>query len=189
VKRSPWIATASLLLVGPALVPQAAEAATVTVTVVNYEFQGGTVAVAQGTTVLWNFTAFHTTTSDQLFWDSGFKNEGQSFSRSFNDAGSFTYFCNVHGHGMNGTIKVRIAASSISGGKRIQWSKTGGQKYDVQVKRKGAATWRAFRTGTTASSASFTPAKKGRFVFRARTQNTVNDQKSDWSPTKPVRIL
>lgn len=189
VKRSSWIAAMSLFLVGPGLVPQAAQAATVTVTVADGQFQGGTVAVPQGTTVLWDFKAFHTTTSHQLFWDSGFKSSGQTYSRVFNDAGSFAYFCNVHGHGMSGAIKVRLATSPVPGGKRIQWSKAGGQKYDVQFKRRGAATWRAFRTGTTATSAAFKPAKTGRFVFRARTQNTANLQWSGWSPNKRVRIL
>ncbi|HET7690285.1 MAG TPA: hypothetical protein VFK41_07900 [Nocardioidaceae bacterium] len=179
----------SLALVGPGLVPQAAEAATVTVTVVDFEFQNGTVGVAQGTTVTWDFKAFHTATSHQLFWDSGFKDSGDTYSRVFNDAGSFAYFCNVHGHGMNGTIKVRVAASAIPGGKQIRWSRTGGQKYDVQFKRRGAATWRPFRTGVTAASAAFKPAKPGRFVFRARTQNTANAQWSGWSPSKRVRVL
>ena len=53
----------------------------------------------------------HTTTSGQdgVFdgtgWNSGLLNQGQSFSRTFTTAGTFSYTCVVH-PSMNGTITV-----------------------------------------------------------------------------------
>jgi plastocyanin len=63
------------------------------------------VTITQGQTVRWvnNDFVFHTTTSGNpgdadagSLWDSGFMFRGGSFQRTFNEAGEFVYFCEVH---------------------------------------------------------------------------------------------
>ena len=61
-----------------------------------------------GDTVQWNWAgAFHSSTSNAgstlEVWDSGQKSTG-SFSHTFTHAGSFGYFCTVHGVVMSGTV-------------------------------------------------------------------------------------
>ncbi len=64
--------------------------------------------IAPGDTVNWvnNGSNPHSATSNTDIWDSGILNHGQSFSWTFNDAGSFPYHCTVHGLMMSGTIVV-----------------------------------------------------------------------------------
>ena len=63
--------------------------------------------VPVGSIVTWvnNDTVPHTTTSTTGVWDSEQINPGQSFSFTFNTAGTFPYFCEIH-PGMRGTIQV-----------------------------------------------------------------------------------
>lgn len=65
--------------------------------------------IPQGTTVTWinNDSVPHTATSDTGIWDSGTLQTGGSFSFTFNDSGTFPYFCSIHGQAsMSGTIEV-----------------------------------------------------------------------------------
>ena len=62
-----------------------------------------------GTQVTWinDDSAPHTATSDTGVFDSGTLNQGQSFSFTFETAGTFPYFCTIHGkQSMSGTIQV-----------------------------------------------------------------------------------
>jgi plastocyanin len=68
-----------------------------------------TTTIARGTTVHWSFNGFHSTTSQTGSaeqWDSGEHGAGFTFDKQFNDAGSFPYFCTVHGLMMSGTVNV-----------------------------------------------------------------------------------
>jgi hypothetical protein len=58
----------------------------------------GYVVVKAGTQVIWknDDNTQHTTTSDTGIWDSGIMNPGQSFSFTFTNPGTYSYFCNVH---------------------------------------------------------------------------------------------
>jgi plastocyanin len=69
------------------------------------------VTIAAGGTVTWNWapgnTLLHNVTSDTGLFASATQMSG-SFSHTFPSAGSFFYFCTVHGRNvMNGTITVR----------------------------------------------------------------------------------
>ncbi len=80
------------------------------ITLVNYAFQPSSMTIPRGATVRWTNTAqtVHTVTSDTGVWDSGNLNPGQTYSRQFNDAGTFPYHCNYHRSlGMTGTITVQ----------------------------------------------------------------------------------
>jgi plastocyanin len=75
---------------------------------------GSTTTIAAGTTVQWVWVSgFHSTTSGTCSgtctpdgsWDSG-AGSGMTFSHTFNQAGTFPYFCSVHGAMMTGTVVV-----------------------------------------------------------------------------------
>jgi plastocyanin len=72
-------------------------------------FGANPLAVSRGTRVTWmnSDTIAHTATSnDRTTWDSGLIAPGGSFSRSFDTAGTFGYFCTLH-PGMVGTVIVQ----------------------------------------------------------------------------------
>jgi plastocyanin len=105
-----------------AFYPTAGSAATVTVTVngsCNYYscsvfFMPASVMIHRGDTVQWTWNSSnHSTTSGSPgvpngLWDSGILNQGATFSHTFNTAGTFPYYCTVHGQccGMTGTVTV-----------------------------------------------------------------------------------
>jgi plastocyanin len=79
----------------------------------NTTFQPAEITVQAGTTVTWNnedpFP--HTVTSGTrddptALFDSGNLGGGQSFSFTFDEAGTYEYFCSVHA-GMAGTVIVQ----------------------------------------------------------------------------------
>jgi plastocyanin len=119
VQKSPLYLNRRLLiaiLIGAALgalalFPHATPAADgVTIPISDYAFDSGTVTIQAGTTVTWiNRDADgHTTTSDTGIWDSGEMAQGDTYSFTFNDAGTFTYACMDH-PSMVGTIIVTPA--------------------------------------------------------------------------------
>ncbi len=73
-----------------------------------------TTNITVGTTVHWVWTGNgHSTTSGACppcagdgTWDSGVHNSGFTFDHTFSSAGTFPYFCTVHGSLMTGTITV-----------------------------------------------------------------------------------
>ncbi|HEY4696097.1 MAG TPA: cupredoxin family copper-binding protein [Candidatus Hydromicrobium sp.] len=78
----------------------------------NSRFSPETVTIKQGTTVTWvnEDLSSHTITSGERnnesgIFDSGNISSGGSFSYTFNDKGTFNYFCKLH-PGMEGTIEV-----------------------------------------------------------------------------------
>ena len=80
-------------------------------------FSPSTVTVSAGETVIWDFQAFHTSTSDTAsgpeVWDSGFLSSG-TFSHTFQTPGTYPYYCQVHsfpgGTAMNGVVVVQGGA-------------------------------------------------------------------------------
>ncbi len=91
----------------------------VTVTVSNNDYSPDQVSVARGTTVTWRWDscsgdpyggqvcAFHSVTFDDGGPSAAAQNDG-SFSRAFNNAGTFTYYCTSHGRSaMSGSVVVQ----------------------------------------------------------------------------------
>ena len=87
-------------------------------------FQGGvcTTTISAGDTVSWDFSAAglpHSTTecggdcdnpSGSPLWDSGMISNGSTFQHTFDQEGTFSYYCQVHGAGaMQGEIVVQGA--------------------------------------------------------------------------------
>jgi plastocyanin len=79
----------------------------VPVSVSNFAFDPQSVTVKVGATVRWTNqdSARHTITSDAGDWDSGSLSQGQSYSHTFTQEGTFTYHCTVH-PSMTGTVVV-----------------------------------------------------------------------------------
>jgi plastocyanin len=69
---------------------------------------GSTQTVAVGTTVTaTNRDPFgHTWTSADQLWDSGTLSEGESFSFTFDETGTFSFFCKIHSTEMGGSIVI-----------------------------------------------------------------------------------
>ena len=89
-------------------VAQASEARNVTID--NYTFSPGTLTVPVGTTVTWTNRDFevHTVTADDTpptFKSAGLDTD-DSFSFTFNKAGTYSYHCSLHPH-MTGKIVVK----------------------------------------------------------------------------------
>lgn len=109
-----WVATAGIGLA--IAMGSRAEAATADVEISGFAFNPSTVTVRAGDSVKWTHRfdfAAHTTTSgapagtaDGL-WDSGFMFQNQSFTRQFNDAGNYPYFCAPHFLSMSGSVVVQ----------------------------------------------------------------------------------
>jgi plastocyanin len=83
-----------------------------TVTVVDSAYQPPEVEVSPGTTVVWQQEGElpHTVTADDGSFDSGTMGQGDTFSRTFPQSGSFPYYCEFHGapggQGMAGVVVV-----------------------------------------------------------------------------------
>ena len=78
-----------------------------TVEIADLAFAPDELTVAVGSEVTWvnNDTVAHTATSDDDVFDSGNLDEGQEFSFTFDEAGTFSYVCEIHPT-MTGTIVV-----------------------------------------------------------------------------------
>lgn len=97
--------------------PSPAPSSSVTVSIPQNSMNLGAAAygtnplvIARGTMVTWtnDDSVNHSATSDTGIWDSGVLTPGQSFSWTFNSAGTFPYYCTVHGKAsMSGTIEVQ----------------------------------------------------------------------------------
>jgi plastocyanin len=78
------------------------------VEIADLAFTPEELTIAAGSTVTWvhaDPNLPHTATSDDDVFDSGNLTEGDEFSFTFDEAGTFAYFCQVH-PAMTGTIVV-----------------------------------------------------------------------------------
>ncbi|HSD58385.1 MAG TPA: cupredoxin domain-containing protein [Methanotrichaceae archaeon] len=71
---------------------------TVSVEIENFIFDPDVITVPAGTTVVWTNldSAPHTVTSTRGIFDSGVMDEGESFSYTFQDPGTYDYYCLLH---------------------------------------------------------------------------------------------
>lgn len=164
----------------------------------NLGFVPDDVSVKLGGVVAWHNTdaiAPHTATEDHYLWRlsgtygspgpyQGF-GPGETVQRSF-DAGTFTYFCEVHGReAMHGVVKVRDRVKLVErkGEQRLRVRWGGhelpeGQVFDVQ--RRLGGEWHKVQKGTRELTATFR-GTKGRFRSRVR-ETADRTSASEWSP-------
>jgi plastocyanin len=83
------------------------------VTIADFQFTPGSTTVHVGDTITWtnNGPSTHTATANDGSFDTGQLKKGQSASHTFTQAGTFTYFCQIHPF-MHGTIVVVAATTS-----------------------------------------------------------------------------
>ncbi len=84
-----------------------ASSATAAVTIKGFAFDPASITVKVGTSVTWTNEdgAPHTITSDKGDWDSGRIAQGGTYTRTFDQAGTYAYHCAVH-PSMTGTVVV-----------------------------------------------------------------------------------
>ena len=79
---------------------------------IDNESGNSTTTIHVGDTVRWEWVSgFHSTTSGVCCtgdgkWESGQHSPDHEFTHTFNQTGSFPYFCTVHGSSMTGTVSV-----------------------------------------------------------------------------------
>lgn len=81
---------------------------TAEVMIKDFAFDPTDLTVTRGTRVTWTNkdSAPHTVTADGKAFESGNLSGGQSFSFTFETAGTFTYHCSIHDH-MKGKVTVK----------------------------------------------------------------------------------
>jgi plastocyanin len=96
--------------------PRATAAADTGVTISDFQFAPASVTVDVGDTVTWtnDGPTPHSATADGGSFDTGILDAGQSRSETFDQAGTFAYFCTPHPN-MRGTVTVRAASTGGSG--------------------------------------------------------------------------
>jgi plastocyanin len=96
----------------------ARKAASASVSVGDNFYSPASVSVAVGDTVTWrnNGRAQHSATADDGTFDTGVFGAGASRSHTFTRAGTFSYYCTVHGQAQSGTVRVLAASGGESGG-------------------------------------------------------------------------
>jgi plastocyanin len=89
------------------------------VTIRDFEFDPADVTISVGDTVTWtnDGPSTHTATANDGEFDSGQLAPGQSYSHTFNQAGTYAYICQIHPN-MKGTITVEDTSGGGGGGGR-----------------------------------------------------------------------
>jgi plastocyanin len=107
-RNSPLPLLLALSVALAAAVP--ATAAEVEVTATDFRFAPAARTIAVGDTVIWRFaTGGHTSTASggqAERWDSGTRDSGQEFRKTFSRPGRFQYVCIPHAGFMRGTVQV-----------------------------------------------------------------------------------
>ncbi|HJP65377.1 MAG TPA: plastocyanin/azurin family copper-binding protein [Actinomycetota bacterium] len=179
-----------------------AHAATVGISIVSSPSPGAyspsNASLIIGDTAQWtnNSNNIHSATGDSplSFWDTGTFTNGQSRSKQFVAAGTYTYHCSVHSS-MHGTVSVKMTVSPTSGTTStvftVSWASATiptGYNVDVQYSRNGGAFTNLLvnQTGSSISIQRMAPAP-GTYQLRARIQNTNSGAASGYS--SPVTVV
>jgi plastocyanin len=186
---------AMLAAAGVLLLPSVALAATSPVTVVDFAFQPGSRRIALGDRVRWTNTGSftHTTTGDLplALWDETLSPD-EAWPRPFRQAGSFGYFCDIHGS-MRGSVKVPVRVTPSSGGLNTLFTvrvatvdAPAGFEFVIQRRRNNGA-WSTWRT-TTEPTQTFDPASSGTWRFRSQLRRISNGATSGFSPADRIEV-
>jgi plastocyanin len=181
------------------LVQATALAATVEVTIADFQFTPSVANIRMGDTVHWtnNGPSPHTTTSNAplSLWDSDILSDGDDFSFQFTAAGTYFYFCELHAT-MQGRIRPRPTAMPRNGEVGTVFNirvatipAPAGFVYDVQKKNPGGA-FRNWRTGITSSTTQFDSAGQpiGTYQFRSRLRRLSDNAASGFSPAAKIMV-
>jgi plastocyanin len=201
----PRIATLSALAVAmAALWALPAGAATRAIAIRDNYFDPSSVSATMGTTFTWTNqgAAEHTATYKGALhlWDSGTLepagtlSRGQSFRVALAWAGTYPYYCTIHG--FTGRLSIPDGVSPSAGSSStvftIALGTTGagaGRVFDVQ-RRKGTGSWVTITSGTTSRRVTFKAGSLGRgtYSFRSRLRKAGRTAATGWSPARSVRV-
>ena len=101
------------IVIDPRVSKARQEARVVSVVMDQFQFKASTITVQKGWTVEWinNEVPRHTATADDDAFNSGTMSQGGTFSFTFNETGTFPYYCRFHGDkggvAMSGSIIVQ----------------------------------------------------------------------------------
>lgn len=121
-ESSPDSAATAVAAAEPAVASSAADAkakaSAASVSVGDNFYSPTTVSVFEGETVTWrnNGQAQHSATANDGSFDTGIFGPGASRSETFSSAGTFSYYCTVHGLSQSGTVRVSAAGGGGGGG-------------------------------------------------------------------------
>jgi len=118
------------------------------VTIVDFQFNPGSITIHTGDTITWANTGSqpHTATANDHSFDTGTLNKGQSASHTFTQPGTFSYICTIHPF-MHGTVTVVGSGGGGSGGGGSGSGSSGGTS-------SGSSSGSAATDGSGGSSAS-----------------------------------
>ncbi|MGB0385402.1 MAG: cupredoxin domain-containing protein [Ardenticatenaceae bacterium] len=94
-----FTALVALFLAASTLVTSAASHENVQISALDFEFAPQAVTITAGHTVTWtnDGNAPHTVTGSDDSWDSGTMSSGDTYSFTFNEPGTYQYYCRFHG--------------------------------------------------------------------------------------------
>jgi plastocyanin len=174
-----------------------------TVNVVDTAFQPDETKNQVGDTVQWTSTGTtfpHNVREDGMLFRNGVPSSAAFVFDVVFSAGSFHYYCEVHGSasgGMDGFVRIPARITPEPDGAlafTVQWATDTtetGSVYDVQF-RVGSGDWRNWRRNTASLGGVFGKSRKPvrvrdgvRYSFRARSQE--GQATSGWSPVRSFR--
>jgi plastocyanin len=132
----------------PVTVSRASASASKAVSIINFAYSPAALTVNTGDSVTWTnkdkAPEGHDVTGDGL--DSGLMNQGDTYSFTFNSAGSYSYICTIH-PSMTGTVEV-LARSGGSGGDAGAGGSSGADSSDAVIESEAIASPDAAGTAT-----------------------------------------
>lgn len=169
-----------------------AEAASTSVAVRDNFFDPARTKVKVGDRIVWktgssNSDAHNVREDNKIFYSGSPDRLQFSFERVFS-AGTFHYYCEIHGFrggGMDGMVKVPVKLGAAPSGPAftVVWASSGsntGSRYTIQHKV-GSGSWKTWKSRTSLRKATFRSAVVGkRYTFRAK--SIQGDAESRWSP-------
>jgi len=92
----------------PSTQPAVSQSSEMSIKINGFKFDPADTTIKVGTTVTWTNqdASAHTVTADDGSWSSDSLNQGATYSRTFDQAGNYSYQCSIH-PSMVGTIVVQ----------------------------------------------------------------------------------
>lgn len=193
------------VLAGLVSLPAPGSAVTKDVEITDNAFSPRTIRIAPGDGIHWRRDGTgnqHNVAQDRGLFRSGAPTGGPINYTVVFSAGTFPYFCEVHGAvggvGMSGVVRVPVRISKKPAGRpfTVRWATKGsqtGDTYRVQY-RVGKGSWRTWKAATSGLKGVFgkggkpVNAKKGKtYAFRVRSSDGA-DGASRFSPQKRFTV-
>ena len=190
------LATVLALVISLAgLIPAGAAASTALLVDMDngFDFHSATQTVARGGSIEWrnkgsqphdvksNLSGYFTSPGG-----SGGMGKEETYTKSFKQAGTFSYYCRLHEDiGMQGKIVVPVRVTRSGSTFTItvsSSSSTGKWRNKVQVRKPGSSGWTTLST-TSYRSVTYSSSKTGTYKFRSAVKNSDTGATSGYSPT------